>query len=80
MLFSTLDTHWEKNPEDEGHPEPEEVLKIREENLKHPQPTLFVLDKLLSIFKSVGSNWEVTEQITEVTALCSFSFVLFYYL
>lgn len=63
MLFATLDTQWEKTEEDEAQTE---CSKIREENLKYPQPLMFVLEKLLSIFKSLGNNWEVTEQITEV--------------
>lgn len=63
MLFATLDTQWDKNEEDEAQ---RECCKIREENLKYPQPLIFVLEKLLSIFKSLGNNWEVTEQITEV--------------
>ena len=64
MLFATLDTHCEKNEEDESQVD---CSKIREENLKYPQPLIFVLEKLLAIFKSLGNNWEVTEQITEVT-------------
>ncbi|XP_054707972.1 importin-13-like [Uloborus diversus] len=67
MLFSTLDTHWEKEHEDETAEE-KESCKIREENLKQPQPVMFVLEKLLAIFKELGNQWEVTEQITE--ALC----------
>lgn len=64
MLFSTLNTHIEKNQDEES--EPLEHYKIREENSKQPQPVLFILEKLLEIFKSLGTNWEVTEQITEV--------------
>lgn len=64
MLFSTLNTHVEINNTDES--EPSESSEVIEQNRTYPQPLLFVLEKLLSIFKSLENNWDVTEQITEV--------------
>lgn len=66
MLFSTLDTRFDK--EVEGQELEAEVLLIRNNNLKMPQPSLHILDRLFTILRSIGSNWNVTEQITE--AIC----------
>ncbi|GFT50399.1 importin-13 [Nephila pilipes] len=66
MLFATLDTHFDKEMEDQELET--EMLLIRSNNLKMPQPSLHILERLLAIVRSIGSNWEVTEQITE--ALC----------
>ncbi|KFM72622.1 Importin-13, partial [Stegodyphus mimosarum] len=67
MLFSNLDTHWDKGEETEEK-ESVESNRISEENQKQPQPVLFVLEKLLAIFSSLGNKWEANEQITE--AVC----------
>lgn len=64
MLFATLDTHYEKeSTEDDSEAESNQ---IRDSNLKLPQPSLCVLEKLLAIFTSIGNDWEVKEQIAEV--------------
>ncbi|KAG8185093.1 hypothetical protein JTE90_029705 [Oedothorax gibbosus] len=63
MLFSTLDTHYQKeSTEDDSETESNQ---IRESNLKLPQPSLCVLEKLLAIFTSIGNDWDVNEQIAE---------------
>ncbi|GFY54023.1 importin-13 [Trichonephila inaurata madagascariensis] len=66
MLFATLDTRFDK--EFDGQELENEVLLIRNNNLEMPQPSLHILERLLAIMRSIGSNWEVTEQVTE--ALC----------
>ncbi|XP_015919621.1 importin-13 [Parasteatoda tepidariorum] len=65
MLFSALDTHWEKDPDESITPE---LLQIRENNLKLPQPSHYVLEKLLEVMKEHRDTFEVTDEIAE--ALC----------
>ncbi|GIX84233.1 importin-13 [Caerostris extrusa] len=66
MLFATLDIHYDK--EGGGEESEPECSRIQANNQNMPQPVLHVLERLLTLLRTVGYNWEVKEQITE--ALC----------